>query len=883
MQTINKSPMVGNPDYWRYAQDKFGQLFFEELEIEAKSVALGRENVNKILDRASEKEENSTTKIGSFYTSSLHPAAKEAIRDYMTTALKPRAGVKPEWHGVLRLIMDMYAKVWQEAHPSKQGTPEQVYGDMWATITTAVVSSMIDSALSGAKMTTNVAERAVKMLLPELELVEYLTCGAKSPVGVLEGINKRCQLHYKVTYMRKAMEHDGFVPTSWSGKVLKEMLTQCIVIVCNVSAYFVLTTDGNGKQVVTTSQEFLEKWAEARDTMLDHTYRFAPMVVPPRPWTSYTDGGYYGELAEGAQLLRLHDRRSAYGTRYVAKLGQTEMPQVYQAINAIQATPWTINTRVLAVMDTLIKMDDGGAGLPTLQPIPQPVLPPLPTDKQIEKYKIAWSKWRKAEARRTSKYARMTFMVSTATAYAKHDKLYIPCNMDFRGRIYPIPMFNFQGDDINTSLLLFADAPPCKSLVDIQYLARQVAYTADHDKWSYADREQWVKDNEANILAAAADPVNNTWWETAGSDKLLKKPWQFLASCFAWADWVQWRNSHNGNPEGFKCGVPCAMDGTCSGLQHYSAILRDPVGADATNLVPTDKPHDIYGIVATKVQAIVDHDKYNGTGDESDEGKIKYGTRTLAQIWDMYGIDRKVTKRATMTLAYGSKTRGFAEQLIEDIINPYIDTHDEDEPNRLFTFANKWQCAMYMAKCIWESVQTTVVAAVTGMAWLQKCAQQVAKSGDVVTWTTPMGLPVQQSYLETVQYSTRIRCAGKQYYVYNNDPTGNIDKRKQSQGIAPNYIHSLDASHLMLTVCNCYDAGLRHFATIHDSFAAPCSQAHTLYTILRQSFVQLYTEHDVLSELREELSILSDKPLPQPPDKADFDLSQVLDSPYIFC
>lgn len=879
----NLSPMVGNPDYWRYATAQYGNLFCKELEIEATSVAAGRTAVNKILDKAQADDNNSATKIGLYYVSAMHPTAMAAVKTALQDVLKPRAGVKPDWHDVLRQMVDIYRKAYAMAHPSKDTEGEQVLDDLWATLTSCAVSCMIDSAVSGGQMVTNVAERTAKLLVPELQLVEYITSGAKSPEGVLAGIDKRCQAHYRVAYMRNAMQKDGYIGTQWDNKAVKALCFALVVIIAKSSVYFEATTNGHGAEMIQATQEFLSKWASARETLLAHTYRFAPMVIPPRPWTSYTNGGYYGELAEGAQLLRLHDQRSAYGSRYIAKLEQTDMPQVYKAVNAIQATPWRINKRVLAVMDYYVLHDVGRCRLPRLYDDMPPVLPPEPTEKELASWKRKMSKWYTACASRTGRYARMMFVLSTARDYAQYDKFYIPCNMDFRGRIYPIPMFSFQGDDINKSLLLFANAPACKSLVDIQYLARQVAYTADHDKWSYAEREQWVADHEQDIIAVTKDPINNLWWETAGGTKPLKKPWQFLAACYEWADWVQWRETHNGDPAGFVSSVPCAMDGTCSGLQHYSAILRDPIGADAVNLVPTDKPHDIYGIVASKVQDLIDGDKINGTSDEVDGDKIKYGTRTLAQHWDMYGIDRSVTKRATMTLAYGSKTRGFAEQLIDDIIKPYCDAHDDDDPTAIFNSMNKWSHAMYMAKLIWQAVQTTVVAAVSGMAWLQKCAQLVTKQGDVVTWTTPMGLPIQQSYLETIAYKSRIRCAGKQYYIYHNDPTGDIDKRKQSQGIAPNYIHSLDASHLMLTVDNCVDAGLHHYATIHDSFAAPASQAHTLYTILRQSFVQLYTEHDVLEELRDELGVLSDKPLPPPPPKGAFDLSQVLNSKYIFC
>jgi DNA-directed RNA polymerase len=54
--------------------------------------------------------------------------------------------------------------------------------------------------------------------------------------------------------------------------------------------------------------------------------------------------------------------------------------------------------------------------------------------------------------------------------------------------------------------------------------------------------------------------------------------------------------------------LPIPLDGSNSGLQHFSALLRDPTGAAAVNLVPSDKPNDVYAEVAARAQARVDDD-----------------------------------------------------------------------------------------------------------------------------------------------------------------------------------------------------------------------------------------------------------------------------------
>ena len=97
--------------------------------------------------------------------------------------------------------------------------------------------------------------------------------------------------------------------------------------------------------------------------------------------------------------------------------------------------------------------------------------------------------------------------------------------------------------------------------------------------------------------------------------------------------------------------IPVAFDGSCSGIQHFSAMLKDEIGGTAVNLVPDDKVHDIYGIVAEHVKQAVMKDAAEGTEDElktAEDGTeyVSKGTKALANEWLAYGITRKVTKRS---------------------------------------------------------------------------------------------------------------------------------------------------------------------------------------------------------------------------------------------
>lgn len=40
--------------------------------------------------------------------------------------------------------------------------------------------------------------------------------------------------------------------------------------------------------------------------------------------------------------------------------------------------------------------------------------------------------------------------------------------------------------------------------------------------------------------------------------------------------------------------VACLLPGSCNGLQHYAALGLDAIGGAQVNLVPSNKPQDVY-------------------------------------------------------------------------------------------------------------------------------------------------------------------------------------------------------------------------------------------------------------------------------------------------
>ena len=100
--------------------------------------------------------------------------------------------------------------------------------------------------------------------------------------------------------------------------------------------------------------------------------------------------------------------------------------------------------------------------------------------------------------------------------------------------------------------------------------------------------------------------------------------------------------------------------------------------------------------------------------------------------------------------------------------------------------------------------------------WLTVAAGQVALTGNCVDWVTPLELPVTQAYhRETVE---EIRTPLQRIAVHNAyDTTQQPDLVKQKGGFPPNFVHSLDSCHMMLTSLFCQKQGIT-FASVHDSF-----------------------------------------------------------------
>jgi hypothetical protein len=77
-----------------------------------------------------------------------------------------------------------------------------------------------------------------------------------------------------------------------------------------------------------------------------------------------------------------------------------------------------------------------------------------------------------------------------------------------------------------------------------------------------------------------------------------------------------------------------------------------------------------------------------------------------------------------------------------------------------------------------------------------------------------------------------------------------IAKKKATNAVTANFVHSIDAAHLQLVALAADREGI-NLVTVHDCFGATASQAARLNEIIREEFVRLHKRHNLLIAVRE--------------------------------
>ncbi|XP_044758322.1 DNA-directed RNA polymerase, mitochondrial [Coccinella septempunctata] len=587
-----------------------------------------------------------------------------------------------------------------------------------------------------------------------------------------------------------------------------------------------------------------------------------PMVCPPVPWTSTGNGGY---LITPSEMVRLPLYAQAQKKILKATPVQNLYP-VFDSLNQLGSVPWKVNKKILDVI-TEVFNNGGSAKLDVPEPtssLAPPVPPPNLQDLDKTERQAFLKLKMQYQRRKAEMYSlRCDCLYRLCLAHHFQDKVFwLPHNMDFRGRVYPLPPhLNHLGSDLARSMLVFAEPRPLGPNGLNWLKIHLINLTGQKKRDSVKDRLQYANECLDLIFDSADNPLDGKRWWTESDE-----PWQTLACCMEIVDVIR-----SGDPENYRSHFPVHQDGSCNGLQHYAALGRDKAGGYSVNLCPADVPQDVYSAVVTLVEERRKLDAERGVH--------------IAKILEGH-VKRKVIKQTIMTSVYGVTWFGARLQIAKQLKD--IDDFPKDQ---VYTASN------YLTTKTFESLRSMFTSTKEIQDWFTECAKLISSvAGQHIEWVTPLGLPIVQPYIKY-----RVHKKNSVYEPYLDDKFEKPNVVKHKNAFPPNFIHSLDSSHMMLTSLNCERKGLT-FVSVHDCFWTHPSTVEIMNKICREQFVTLHSQ-PILEDLSLYLSqkysysdsVLANdgsvldltkkkmnKVLCNLPRTGDLDINQVLESVYFF-
>lgn len=594
---------------------------------------------------------------------------------------------------------------------------------------------------------------------------------------------------------------------------------------------------GSSKRGIMVTNQSLIEQLRSKSMAGDHkkdelfvTCNQIPPLTPPHPWTSTQPSNR--ELYD--RNLRLITSQSTEGQATVREALHTgaAFPSL-RALNRLQSQAWRINQDVLKVLKHSGPLS-GEQGIAPEYLASEPTISKNEYGAHHQQDKKIRQEQVKAERARKIAFTQWNQSLSIAEALGTRD-FYLPMYMDFRGRCYPLSSsgLSFMGNDGFRSLFMFSEA---KQLGDegLKWLKVHLANLYGECKLeSFTEREIWVDKQMKNILDSARDPLKMKWWREGS------KPYQVLATCIDLANAYQ----HPEGPTAHFSRIPVQLDGTSNGLQHLVALAKDSKNADSVNLRGSERG-DVYTMIADKL---------------TNDSEVK-----ALLLSD--SINRSTVKKAVMIYFYGGSTTKLAEifeesglarprklaNIIASILNQ--------------TFKPERAVQAWLTECAVRLMNSTRADHITrnsgsgtiedtddlgeeNDAGADTSQRKVSYGIPSLVWTSPLGLPVVQPYVQTKLMA--IRTPIQAFYWPSPFHLPSSDKAKQIAGVAANFVHTLDAAHMLATADSMPSSC--SFSAVHDSFWTHASTVPQLNTVLRAEFAKIHS-HNILEEVRHEWS-----------------------------
>lgn len=618
---------------------------------------------------------------------------------------------------------------------------------------------------------------------------------------------------------------------------------------CNLIHIYSSIDNRRNTYLVSFTKEAFKLILQAREYHMGLYLKYPILIMPPTDWTGLKGSlGYYSKNYKG---LSIKTRTSNIRTLQQF-LEVKPMTRALSIINSIGKTAWRINKRVYSVLDEVLRNNLVDYSSPKQAPYLLGSLPfnrhmeatdyvkgsdygecytdgwkiNTPIDKEAyKKYKQALDVQEGIIQINLSKAIALNLAMIDARDYLNEPNIYFSYQFDFRGRIYPVQQhLNPQGKEEIKALLEFSNGYPIETDEELYWFMIHGANCYGFDKLEYDERIVEIEKKKEEICLIAQDPIRySSFWKDVDS------PYLYLAWCFEYNDYIN-------NPNTFRSHIPIALDGTCSGLQIYGGLLLDEVGAKEVNVVnkynEDNKPirADIYGSVANKVNEYLLKHEYNKFIDITKADGTTETVSTIATASSMAGkINRSLTKRNVMTQPYSVTRYGMYNQLLDEM-------EDMENSNKKFWIGDRWLASKILVDLNDRAITEIVKGARVGQEFLKSITRDVTNEGRYIFYTTPL---IKFPVLQRINKHKDKRVNTELGRLVIRQFTDEIHHIKMASGIAPNYIHSLDATLLMLTVEKMREV-CSDFHLIHDSYGVPVKHIPLLNKCIRESYIEIF-------------------------------------------
>lgn len=501
-----------------------------------------------------------------------------------------------------------------------------------------------------------------------------------------------------------------------------------------------------------------------------------------------------------------------------------------KCLNSMQSVPYRINTTALeAVKSDLVepkKSDYVKISFPKKSDnewTPEEI-------EAIKLYKLQIKQY-KSEV---GKYRATKLMLDIADQYKNEERIYFPWNFDYRGRMYPIAVFlNPQGDDKTKGILEFADG------ITLNKAGERAMY------YTLAGLFGADKESAENRIKIGKEVVNTNYLEA-------DEPYQFLALQTQVQKWEA--------DNSILIYTPCHLDGCANGSQHAAMLTGCKSTAYATNILPSPdgKRRDLYIEVANKSIELV-------KTSENTHEVIAY----ILECLESNG--RKYAKNPTMVKIYGGKLQTFADSCLKNM----------NELNYIIDMVNQ-KTSFAFAKVISDALNIILKGGMVFEKWIQASSRVLTNENKGFRYTTPDGFVVSIDRKKRRSEVIRVKLNNRLIKLSINKNTPDIDSLKIKSGISPNVIHSLDATHLRMTLSKCIDVGMTQFNFIHDSFGCDMNNMNFLMNATKEAWIELYGNFDVAENLANQFRCQTDKEIISCSFLGGFDVNEVMKSEYFF-